>query len=89
MRSASQAPGEVRKDDVPGAARQEYADIELAQTAAARDPLAVVEAHRLNVCCDSPTYWDFACVHGVLVATMNLGDAKISSAAICDQPEEP
>ena len=52
---ASKIQADLCDDDVVGMAGDDYVDIELPeydirQIAAARDPLAVVEAHRLNVC---------------------------------------
>ena len=52
---ASKTQDDLCDEDVVGKAGDDYVDIELPeydirQTATARDPLAVVEAHRLNVC---------------------------------------
>ena len=49
------APGCSHQGEMEGIAEVDYVDIDLPeydirQTATARDPLAVVEAHRLNVC---------------------------------------
>ena len=53
--TSSKAEADSSDDEVPREAGEDYVDIELPeydirQIAAARDPLAVVEAHRLNVC---------------------------------------